>query len=90
MCGCGSNFNGNKAGRSLDLNSLKKEIESINNEFSSFVGSLPKEQPVIDVSKYGVSEEEHFAYNPKHGGYFNNFSDNRGFKHGNELGEYDY
>ena len=89
MCGCNSNFDGKKV-KALDLDSMKSGIESLNEEFYSFMGSLPKQQPVVDVKKYGISEEEYFSYNPKHRGNFVNFTDGKGFKHSNELNEYDY
>ncbi len=89
MCGCNSNFSGKK-GETFGLDETRLGVEEINEQFSSFMGKLPREVPVIDVSKYGISEEEYFSYNPKHRGNFVNFTDGRGFKHSNELNEYEY
>ena len=85
MCGCNSNFDGSKK-----LSQIKQRRDAFKERFSSFKGSLPKPQPVINVKNYGIDEEEYFSYNPKHRGGFSNFVDNRGFKHSNELGGYDF
>lgn len=90
MCGCNSNFrgsNGEVGGRMKEIEQKMREHKS---KFSSFMGKLPKPQPIIDTKKHGISDEEYFAYNPKHRGNFSNFTDGRGFKHDNELDGFDF
>jgi len=90
MCGCGSNFDGKTESHFSSVDSINKRRNEMKGKISSFTGSSNKGNDFIDVRKYGIDEEEHFAYNPKQGIGFTNFSDGRGFKHNNELGEYDY
>tara|TARA_R110002020_G_scaffold190916_9_gene390584 strand:+ start:787 stop:1005 length:219 start_codon:yes stop_codon:yes gene_type:complete len=72
------------------MGSVDELMRKHKQKFSSFKGGLPKKQPIIDTKKHGISDEEYFSYNPKHSGNFSNFTDGRGFKHGNELNEYDF
>lgn len=90
MCGCGSNFDGGVTHHFDSVESIRQRKKDMSDKILNFMGTLPKKQPVIDVKKYGIDAEEYFAYNPKHGGNFSNFTDSRGFKHSNELNEYDY
>tara|TARA_R100001244_G_C5171163_1_gene131673 strand:- start:3955 stop:4227 length:273 start_codon:yes stop_codon:yes gene_type:complete len=90
MCGCNSNFKGADMKGKSYASGTEKLMQEHKARFSSFMGSLPKRQPVIDTKKHGISDEEYFAYNPKHRGNFSNFTDGRGFKHNNELNNFDF
>ena len=97
MCGCNSNFTGRKKKVSNASGCTCKQGEPCNclsgnkDRFSSFMGKIKKNnRNFVDTKKHGIADEDFFAYNPKHRANFSNFTDSRGFKHQNELEEFDY
>tara|TARA_R100001244_G_scaffold96103_1_gene72027 strand:+ start:562 stop:1089 length:528 start_codon:yes stop_codon:yes gene_type:complete len=85
-------FVGERKRTAFSMGGFKKRFDDNQKKFSSFMGKvgMQKNHNFVDIKKHGISEEEYFAYNPKHSTSFSNFTDGRGFKHNNELNEYDY
>ena len=87
MCGCSSNFKGGSKAYSMD--GIERKLAKYKAKFSAFEGVLASKRPtpIIDTKKHGISDEQYFEYNSKYNANFSNFTDERGFKHSNELSE---
>lgn len=93
-CGCSSNFKGGSSKKeSYSMNGTEKLMREHKAKFSAFMGqneSGENNSPYVDIKKHGIPEEQYFEYNAKHSGNFSNFTDERGFKHANELEDFDF
>jgi hypothetical protein len=94
MCGCSSNFSGKKVnanGCTCDKGGKCTCKAGFDARYSAFMGKVgQRKQRFVDTKKHGIPNEEYFAYNPKHSANFVNFTDERGFKHDNELRDFEF
>lgn len=77
---------------SKGMASTEKLMQEHKARFSAFMGEEEGvgQSPYVDIKKHGIPEEQYFEYNAKHRGNFSNFTEGRGFKHANELEDFDF